>query len=371
MRLFTCERCSSVLFFENDLCERCGSALGYDPAAGSLAVLVPDEEEGEGPSAVWTRLQPAPGAERRFRRCKNTLDYRSCNWLVPAGDPSEYCRSCRLSEVIPNLQSSSREQHWRRIEMAKRRLLYTLYMLRLPVESALDVGTGGLAFRFMQDTPQGKVITGHSNGVITLNVDEADSGFRENTREKLGEAYRTVLGHLRHEIGHYYWDRLVRDSSWLEPFRDLFGDERADYQKAVQRHYEHGAPENYREAFISAYATMHPWEDWAETWAHYLHMIDTLETASVRGVVVRKFEPDGPGQRAASQAVDFDDFDSLIHTWYPLTLTLNDLSRSMGTPDMYPFALSDSSEGKLRMVHDVIQDARCADETAAEGPAEA
>jgi hypothetical protein len=89
-----------------------------------------------------------------------------------------------------------------------------------------------------------------------------------------------LLGHFRHEVGHYFWDRLVAtDPHQLEEFRVLFGDDRQDYGEALKRHYDEGAPANWQDTYISMYATMHPWEDFAETWAHYLHIVDTLETA--------------------------------------------------------------------------------------------
>ena len=92
-----------------------------------------------------------------------------------------------------------------------------------------------------------------------------------------------MLGHLRHEIGHYYQPLLVTD--W-ERCRELFGDDREDYGAAMERHYASGPPADWPERFVSAYATMHPWEDWAETFAHYLHIRDVLQTAVAYGVTV-------------------------------------------------------------------------------------
>ncbi len=356
MKLFGCAGCSSVLFFENDRCRRCDAVLGYDPHSAELLAVQSAGGDGAPSEAIW---QPVAGeqAARRFRFCKNATDHQACNWLVNAGDPLPFCLSCRLNEVIPNLADATVRRQWYGLEIAKRRLLYTLYALALPVESKAEQQQGGLAFRFLQDTPQEKVVTGHADGVITLNVAEADSAFRENTRERLGEAYRTVLGHFRHEIGHYYWDRLISDSSWLEPFRDRFGDERAGYQEAIDLHYSQGPPADWQQSFVSAYATMHPWEDWAETWAHYLHMVDTLETAASYGLTVRNpgaCDPGAAEANAVSRAIDFTDFDSVIQAWYPVTLALNSLSRSMGKDDLYPFALTPDSEKKLAFVHQVV-----------------
>jgi hypothetical protein len=203
-------------------------------------------------------------------------------------------------------------------------------------------------------------MTGHDEGVITLNIDEADSTFRENMREKMGEAYRTVLGHLRHEIGHYYWFRFfggedAMHANRVEDFRAKFGDERADYEEAVQRHYSSGPPANWGETFISAYASMHPWEDFAETWAHYLHMIDTLETAKSHGLTVLAPAGERSGERFAAERLGFVDFDALVKGWSAVTLALNSLNRSMGLEDAYPFVLTAPVLEKLRCVHRLIR----------------
>ena len=326
MKLFSCDHCQQTLYFENSRCVSCGETVAYRPETAQLATLKPDE-----------------------RQCRNALEHEACNWLVTR-EGAEYCKSCELSKVIPNLSEPANQQAWRRIEAAKRRLLYTLYALRLPLD--------GLSFRFLKSTEDEPVMTGHDDGVITLNIDEADFAFRENMREKMGEGYRTVLGHLRHEIGHYYWDRLVRGGQSLESFRASFGDERASYEESLERHYEYGPPANWNESFISAYATMHPWEDWAETWAHYLHMVDTLETAKSHGLTVRAPAADKPGERVVTDRLAFFDFEALTAGWNALTLALNSLNRSMGMKDVYPFVLSPTVLGKLRFVHELVQSQR-------------
>lgn len=363
VQLFHCDRCGRVLFFENSQCNACQSQLGYLAEAQRLVVL-PDTQE---PGAAF----PLPGRNdsASFVRCRNYSERQACNWLAPALDaasgtveaaPAPYCRSCELTEIIPDLSDAANLAAWTDIERAKRRLLYTLLALELPVSSRAQDPRRGVAFRFLRGTKREPVMTGHSAGIITLNVAEAHAAYRENTREKLGEAYRTVLGHLRHEIGHYYWDRLIADGPRLQRFRALFGDERQDYQQAIRRHYDQGPAPSWQESFISAYATMHPWEDWAETWAHYLHMHDTLETAKSHGVAVRA--PDRSGERVATDNLVFGDFDSLAASWQALTVTLNSLSRSMGLPDTYPFVLSRPVQEKLRFIHGLIheQDAQTA-----------
>jgi hypothetical protein len=351
VKLFECDNCGQMLFFENTSCVNCQHSLGYCFEKAKLVVL-PDAAQDP---TVPFRISLGGGKE--YLKCKNYVEHGACNWLVLATSKSGLCRSCELSEVIPDLSDPANLAAWIEIERAKRRLLYTLAALRLRFASRLELPEGGLAFRFLRGSEVAPVMTGHQDGVITLNIAEANASFRENMREKLDEAYRTVLGHLRHESGHYYWDRLLRNGDGLEGFRALFGDERADYAAAVERHYAEGAPANWHESYISAYATMHPWEDWAETWAHYLHMRDTLETAKCFGMTVRVPGKSGLA-RVATQALALGDFEGLASGWQAVTLTLNSLSRSMGVKDVYPFVVSAPVQAKLRFIHDLVQPAR-------------
>jgi hypothetical protein len=281
-----------------------------------------------------------------------------CNWGLPADDPHALCESCRLTRVIPDLGVPGNKEAWYKLEVAKRRLVYTLLKLGCPVRNQTDDPERGLAFEFLADTPDpndAPVLTGHANGVITLNIAEADDAERERRRIQLHEPYRTLLGHFRHESGHYYWDRLIAGTPQLDPFRGRFGDERADYAAALKAHYDNGPPTDWRDRFVSAYAAAHPWEDWAETWAHYLHMIDTLETAADCGLSLRPSRKDEPTLKAV---VPPDSprasFDRLIDAWFPLTYALNNLNRGLGLPDGYPFVLSAPAVDKLRFVHEVV-----------------
>lgn len=358
MKIFNCGTCGNVLFFENNHCHACGHRLGFAPDT-MILTDVECVEGDEGDPAALYEAHAGESRGRRYRRCRNDVDYDSCNWLIEADDPLAYCRSCRLNEVVPNLADPEDRRAWLVLEQAKRRLLYTLQSLELPVPSRAEAPESGLAFKLLRSTPEAPVTTGHSQGLITINIAEADSVFRENMRERLGEAYRTVLGHFRHEIGHFYWDQLIAPSEdRLARFRELFGDERADYREALTRHYEQGAPEDWHDRYISAYATMHPWEDWAETWAHYFHMIDTLDTAATYGLAVQHPEPGGRRRPRRMWAVDFENFESLRQRWDALTLALNSLNRSMGLPDTYPFALCDAVDEKLRFVHSIVLEAR-------------
>jgi hypothetical protein len=348
MKSFSCSECQQLLFFENVACTRCGTKLAYLP---DRTLVSPIKPEGEVVIALAREAKRA-----RYRLCKNSSDHGACNWAVPEGDDNPYCVACRLNVLIPDLSDPEARTAWIRLEAAKRRLMHTLLALRLPIESRADRPEGGLAFSFMKEAAGGPVFTGHSDGLITINVAEADDPFREKMRAQMGEAYRTLVGHFRHEIGHYYWDRLIPDGAELPAFRELFGDERVDYQNALQKHYAVGAPADWWLSFVSGYASMHPWEDWAETFAHYLHMVDALDTARAFGVALRAKPIVSAGLAPVrAQQLDFDDFDDLITAWFPLTIALNSFNRGMGLPDLYPFVLGERTIAKLRFVHDVIE----------------
>jgi len=352
MKIFTCSACKHVIFFENSQCTRCGHALAYLPDRGVLSAM---EQSIDGPAGIQVALDPA-AASAHYRLCKNYTAYAVCNWAVPEHEPHEYCLACRLNDTIPDLSAPMALASWQGLEIAKRRLVYTLLQLGLPIEAKQEDQLRGLAFAFKSDSANGeKVLTGHCDGLVTINVKEADSPVREQTRVELGERYRTLLGHFRHESGHYYWDRLLKDSARLSDFRALFGDEQSDYEQAVKRHYE-SPKQNWSDEYVSAYATMHPWEDWAETWAHYLHMVDTLETAQSYGLAIRPQAVGGaPGEAVAVRRIHFHDFEQLINAWVPLTVALNSLNRSMGLADAYPFVLGERVVAKLEFVHDTIE----------------
>jgi hypothetical protein len=357
MKLFVCQRCEQMLFFENVSCTRCGHMLAYLPDRDTMSALEQADRAADG-AERWQAL--ADRNRPLYRLCGNYRDHGVCNWAVPVEEADALCVACRLNGVIPNLSEPGAQLSWTRMEAAKRRLIYTLLALGLPVEPRTESNPGGLRFEFKSDRPGDKVLTGHHDGLITLNTAEADDPKREKMRVELGEAYRTLLGHFRHEVGHYYWQRLVAGSAREGAFRDRFGDERADYAEAVEHHYAAGPPVDWQQWHVSAYASVHPWEDWAESFAHYLHMVDTLETAWAYGLALR---PEVGSSRAARPAVlktrrlDLQAFDDLLAGWVPLTLALNSLNRSMGLADLYPFVLSAAATDKLRFVHDLINQA--------------
>jgi hypothetical protein len=353
MKTFHCQFCGNPVFFENVQCLRCGSALAFLPDRLNMAAMEP----APGEAGLWRpRTAHARKSAARYRPCHNHTTQDACNFAVVASDRNGLCVSCRLTRVLPDLSQPGNFQRWYKLEAAKRRLFYSLAHLGLLSATPRDGGADGPVFEFLADLPGQPVMTGHAQGVITINVAEADDAERVRRRVEMHEPYRTLLGHFRHESGHYYWDRLIDEGGRVESFRRLFGDERQDYQQALQDHYARGGTlPGWQERFVSEYATAHPWEDWAETWAHYLHMVDLLETAASYNTRLAI-----PGQESETEEVEnplapgHPDFDALVEQWVPVTLLLNSLNRSLGQEDAYPFALSPGALQKLRYVHDVI-----------------
>lgn len=352
MKIFHCDHCQQLVFFENTSCMTCGHVLAYRP---DLADMVSLEPAGQN---LWH--SPAHrAAGQTYRLCLHYGPGNICNWAIAASDPHPLCRSCQLTRVIPDLNRPGYRQAWQRLEVAKRRLIYSLLALNLPLTSKAEDHEHGLAFEFLADRngrDAAPLLTGHDEGVITINVAEADDDWREKRRHQLHEPYRTLLGHFRHESGHYYWDRLLRHSARIAGFRQLFGDERKDYDQALAYYYRWGAAGDWQERFVSAYASSHPWEDWAETWAHYLHMTDALETAAGCGLSLQPRRADEPTLRldTAPSTGCPESFDRTIEKWIALTYVLNNLNRGLGLPDGYPFVLSPVTIEKLRFVHEIV-----------------
>jgi hypothetical protein len=284
--------------------------------------------------------------------CANAA-HSACNWLTAASQTAPFCKACALNELIPNLVEPGNLEAWREFELAKKRLVYSLLRFGLPLDAA-HLGKGRLTFNFVRDA-----MTGHLDGVITINIMEADAIERERQRQQFDEPYRSLLGHLRHESGHFYWNVLIEDTEYLHEFRSLFGDERADYGAALARHHAEGSPADWQQRFVSAYASAHPWEDWAESWAHYVHMVDAVETANVEGIEPRvagiTFGTSWPFQ--SYDAYRAGTFDSLRERWIPLTIALNRLNRSFGHNDFYAFAIPAVAYIKIEFIHRVIRGA--------------
>jgi len=340
VKLFAC-RCGNLVHFENDRCVACQAKLAYAPE--KEAMIAYDD---------------APPADSQL--CANGLEHGVCNWLVRRADGQPYCRACRLNQTIPDLTDPDNLSAWLKIERAKRRLVYTVISWKLPLLTKKEDPVKGLAFAFLKDPPGGpRVLTGHADGLITLNIAEADDPFRESAQKNLGETYRTLLGHFRHESGHYYWEQLIKpDTERLARFRALFGDETISYEQSLKGHYGGDASDGWEKDHVSHYAAAHPWEDWAESWAHYMHLWDTLETAAALGLSVA---PRAPSKRAATPKLETSspkalrhDFDDLFEGWPALTMTINALNRSMGLRDAYPFAPSEKAHQKMRFVAEIV-----------------
>lgn len=340
MKRFKCRKCGHKVYFDNTLCVRCGSALGFDSSRLEMASLEP------GSDGLFRMI--GERRSQKVRYCSNA-GHGVCNWLTRPDDP--FCDACDLNRTIPNLSETENALAWGDIERAKKRLVYSLLSFGLPLDGS-SVGKGKLTFDFMRETT-----TGHLNGVITINLAEADAVERERQRLQFAEPYRTLLGHMRHESGHFYWMLLIEAAGKHEQFRAVFGDERQDYMSSLANHQASGPPPDWQERHVSAYASSHPWEDWAETWAHYMHMVDVLESAEAEGV-----EPRAQGIITGAfwpfklpDVYRAEGFDALMERWIPLTLALNLLNRSMGHPDFYPFVVSRGVRNKLAFVHDVIR----------------
>jgi hypothetical protein len=373
-RAYRCQ-CGRPVFLRNSECLACHTPLGYVIDRLGVMPLAPAVGEGAQPDTFTVFGDPHGNT---YRRCANLMTPAACSWMVPAARDGEqlppdtqglapgYCLACSVTRTIPDLSVESNGELWRKLETAKRRLISQLLALGLPVVSRHVDPVHGLTFDFLSNMPGGPhVMTGHQHGVITLNAEEAEDAVRERIRAEMREPYRTLLGHFRHEIGHYYWDLLVLPTPWIDDFRALFGDDRADYAAALQTHYEQGPPPDWADRFVSSYASTHPWEDWAETWAHYLHMADTADTAMSFGVDATNveltsdlFTLDDLWQPEDPDAGKFLDF---INGWVLLTNVLNELSRSMGQPDYYPFVLPRVAVVKLQFIHRVITQQRPGD----------
>ncbi|MCB9874334.1 MAG: putative zinc-binding metallopeptidase [Planctomycetaceae bacterium] len=354
---FRC-RCGRPVFFYNSQCLGCKSPLGYEPETQQVRALA----AGSQPD-TWQLDEQADDA-RLWKRCENFDSPAGCNWLVPADESETLCVFCRLNNTIPTLDDPDNCHWWRQIENAKRRLVAQLLNLGLPVVSKVSEDPErGVMFDFLRSPEKGpRVLTGHANGLITLNVEEADDSIREKTRHQMREPYRTLLGHFRHEIGHYYWDRLVAGTPWLDKFRDLFGDEREDYGAALKRNYEQGPPKDWADRHISSYASVHPWEDWAESWAHYLHVVDSLDTAlrfGLRGEDVEQaVEPFTVEDLYDPHVSDAQRVILLVNSWVQLTTVVNEMARSMGQHDFYPFVMSRPVLRKMHFIQMIVKEAR-------------
>lgn len=347
MKKLTCSNCNNTVYFENVKCLQCEADLAFDPQTLSMAAIE-SIEDGHG---LFRRIGDDSDA---LVQCCANAEHNACNWLTLEDDPNGLCQACDLNRIIPNLNEPGSLQAWQELERAKKQLVYSLLRFGLPLDAS-DLGKGRLTFDFVRDAT-----TGHLDGVITIDVMEADAVERERQRQHFDEPYRTLLGHLRHESGHFYWGITVEAAGHLDEFRALFGDERQDYAAALARHHASGPAPDWQKRHVSAYASAHPLEDWAETWAHYLHMVETLDTAETAGMEPRaaEFRPGAIWPFEPSDIYQEETFEALMGRWIPLTIALNSLNRCMGHSDFYPFIIPAPAYDKLRFVHRMIRAGR-------------
>jgi hypothetical protein len=353
MKLFQCTNCKNTVVFENNKCVNCGYLLGYSSYYNKIVALDTN-------ASKWQVLELEG---KTYEYCEN-YKHKVCNWLVDVSRGRKFCLACSLNRTIPHILDDANLAKWKHIEIAKHRLVYQLLRFSLPVVSKIEDDLKGFCFDFLarEDLPEESkdTKTGHANGVITLLISEADPVVREQVKQQMAERYRTLLGHFRHEVGHYFWDLLIRDNpDILEEFRIIFGDESKSYADALTNHYNNGPQANWQQNFISKYASSHPWEDWAETWSHYLHLTDVLETAYNFGL---RSNPKITAKQKIKMNASFDpyketSFEKIMDTGIPLLFTLNSMNRSMGEDDPYPFIISDPVKTKLEFIHNLLKNA--------------
>ncbi len=347
MKNFSCG-CGAAVYFENNQCVACLSEIGWCPACNTLRSIFPD-------NTGHYRCGDA-SCGKQLKKCHNYAVEQVCNRLVlaeQAAPEMTLCNHCRFNDTIPDLSVAGNKEKWQRIEIAKRRLLYTLELLNLPFGTAQDNFPVPLSFDFKGDVTKKRtlwffmndveqVYTGHSNGKVTINIREADHVEREKARVSFGEAHRTIIGHFRHELGHYFWDVLVKDQCENE-FIALFGDHNnPDYGTAMETYYKNGAKPNWRQHYISGYATMHPWEDFAESFAAYLHMVSVVDIA---------FHADALAAVEPTTA----SFNDLAKQHAELGLLLNEMNRAMGLQDLVPVVYTPGILAKIEFIHDLVR----------------
>ena len=334
MKNFKCPSCKNQVFFENVQCENCGNHLAFSPK--SLSMVAYNQKFINTVSGEQTNL------------CSNN-QLNTCNWILTEQDHSKFCIACNLNRTIPNLSDSENYHKWVKLEKAKHRLVFQLLNLGLPISRKSESNFKGLCFDFLSENNAADAMTGHAEGVITILLPEADSVHLERMKRRLSEPYRTLLGHFRHEVGHYYWNLLIKDSFEINAFREFFGDERADYSQALQHHYQKKQTDNWKTSYISDYASSHPWEDWAETWAHYLHIMDTFETCAQNGL-----ETNATKKLDSFQVYKESDFKNILDSAIPTLTVINSVNRSMGLTDIYPFVMNKAVIQKLHFIHNLL-----------------
>ncbi|MHA7056720.1 zinc-binding metallopeptidase family protein [Aquimarina sp. M1] len=337
MKIFSCPNCSSLLYFENTMCRNCQSSVGFDFKSSEFVLI---------DGIISQSTTHTTG----FAKCCKNFHISVCNWVTEYQNDT-FCKSCNTTQIIPDVNDRDNLEKWKRLEAAKRRLLYQLSRLGLSFHKETDLYPKGLLFNFLSTGNSEGLVTGHNDGVITILLEEADSIEREQIRKQMSEPYRTLIGHFRHEIGHYYWPIIIHQSN-IEKYRSIFGDERKDYQQSLEAHYKNGATSDWNHFFISKYASSHSWEDWAETWAHYLHLLDALETAHFSGIGLMNNEK--TSYVVCPNPYTLTSFEEILDWGVKLTCAGNSLNRSMGLSDIYPFIIPEPVVKKLNFIHEAL-----------------
>jgi hypothetical protein len=348
MNTYVCT-CGSRMFFNNTVCTNCGSEVGWCEACRRIAPLSPAGDR-------FACGNPKCG--QAVVKCHNYAVEAVCNRVFavdPAATPVAadpltgvgLCKACRLNNIVPDMSIPENRHRWEHLELAKRQLLYQLDVLGLSYASD-DVGSEKpLRFDFKANTDEESVLTGHADGLITINIDEADSVERERVRKQMHEPHRSLISHFRHEVGHYYWMTLVAGKCEPE-CAAVFGDHNAvPYADALEQHYAHGAAPGWQGRFVSAYATAHPWEDFAETWGFYLDMWEVLST----------MHHHLPGLAADPKTLPVE---ALAKTYQQLGVFFNEVNRTMGLKDLVPEVISGEVVKKLAFIHHLIRRAPAA-----------
>jgi hypothetical protein len=346
MKIFECPHCLNPLAFESTHCERCGHAVGYLNQYSELKLLVQGEHG---------KIYSEEG--RTYQYCQHH-QHGVCNWLVPTDSVHSLCDVCLLDQNLSGITSEEQRVTWKKMEQAKHRLIYSLNRLNLPVVSKSDAPDHGLSFEFLtEEYPSSPVRNGYSNGLITINLARADAGSTGSLRHRIEEHHGSIMSFLRHEIGHYYWEQLVLSNrAILQTFRELFGDEIPDYDQALDQHHQIGPPDNWQKDYSSKYATFHARADWAETWSHYLYLMDLLESAYALGLSIR---PNLQSASSMSMYASFDpyketEFEKILDAVIPLTFAVSHLNQRTEQPNLYSFSIPEPVIRKLRFVHQLL-----------------
>lgn len=331
-RVERCPQCDHRVFLDDLHCLNCGAELVYEPMVGGFALAVCPCLHRDERQCNWAAAaDDAPAADTVTAPVGSTGPADD----APAAACRQPCAACR--RITVSVQAAETPELVAAFCAAIRRTLRRLHDGFGIDERRIDPP---LRFALERSVSDWAVTIGHTDGLITLDVAEADPLHRESQRTALGEPYRTPLGHVRHEVGHWVWAAAVAPCPGaLDEFRSRFGDEQVDYQAALSEHYQQDDDGSWRQDWISRYAAAHPWEDFAESTAHVLHLDDVLHTAAVG-----RLAPAAEGS-----------FTARYTAWTELVVELNEVTRAMGEDDLYPFAPPPAAVDKMHLAERLLR----------------